>query len=736
MALISLMVLLLTVINTIGGLVQLVLDGQADAASLTDLGQGSVLWWLLLAVIAGSVWGLHWSRANREARALTIAGSIDRDAPERKAYLYVTKFGALAVLVTEAGLALYSWFLYALGQPRELLGSWPARPISATLGAAVALIIWAYQHWIVVQDGDLGREFGAGVSWRRGYYYLGTGLATLLAAFGAGEFVRTFLTVAGRNYSFGMPAGDANTWRAFAAASAAIAVVALPLAFLLWHRANRVVALGDTAAEVNAMSRKLLLYSGTMAGAAVTLVSFGFLVWQALLIGLGQTVANLQTYWEGSLVPALAYLPVGVIIWLAYNTVVHEDIEWSVESEDSAILRRLYYYLIAALGLVAFWYGLQALLVLALLLALGVWPSSILAGAQARQYFTLAGALFVVGGPVWWAHWHAEQVLAREPGPTGQAERSSVLRRVYLYGVVVAAGLVAIVTLIMVISRAPGWLFGPTTAGSFGQSMVQLGVGIAVALVWWIAHGFVMRGDERLRAQDARRAASRAAVIPGEPNSLPPAVPEAIVAPAVTAAATPALATGLTPAPDLQPLPGAVAAGATAFVGPGSEEGQSPMAEAVVAASPLLLRSRRFAILAVVDGGDGALGASLILALRQAFPNLVLWPVSLSEPAQTAMAAALDGQVPEPMLAATDAISRAAVVLGSSDILAPGGLDGEVTPELAAAILTGSAHKVLLPPRQARIRWVGAPDWPRERWVENAVAEVAASLAVEQAGAR
>ena len=32
---------------------------------------------------------------------------------------------------------------------------------------------------------------------------------------------------------------------------------------------------------------------------------------------------------------------------------------------------------------------------------------------------------------------------------------------------------------------------------------------------------------------------------------------------------------------------------------------------------------------------------------------------------------------------------------------------------------------LLLPPRDSRLRWVAAPDWPLEQWIENAVIEIA-----------
>jgi hypothetical protein len=125
--------------------------------------------------------------------------------------------------------------------------------------------------------------------------------------------------------------------------------------------------------------------------------------------------------------------------------------------------------------------------------------------------------------------------------------------------------------------------------------------------------------------------------------------------------------------------------------------------------------------LAVVDGADGAVGAALLAALRRALPDALLWPIGLNAAAQVAMLNALGPGTPPAVPA--DAVNRAIAVLGPSDILIPGGLDGDVTPDLSALLANSPARLLLLPPRDPRLRWVAAPAWPLEHWVENAVAE-------------
>jgi len=100
----------------------------------------------------------------------------------------------------------------------------------------------------------------------------------------------------------------------------------------------------------------------------------------------------------------------------------------------------------------------------------------------------------------------------------------------------------------------------------------------------------------------------------------------------------------------------------------------------------------------------------------------------LNETAQAAMLSALGGQAAPEVPA--DALARAEIIVGPSDILIPNGLGGEVGVDLAMAVAGSPAGVLLLPPRDARLRWVASPDWPAERWIEYAVTELADVLRV------
>jgi hypothetical protein len=209
-----------------------------------------------------------------------------------------------------------------------------------------------------------------------------------------------------------------------------------------------------------------------------------------------------------------------------------------------------------------------------------------------------------------------------------------------------------------------------------------------------LIHGLTLRGDVRLLARE------RAAM-------------------AQSPSAAPAMAAAPTAVPPGAPTLAAASASLAATEGRQyRREDHSPMP----AGSSLALETklRPAYALAVIDGGDGRVGAALVAALRAAFPGAMLWPMGLNAAAQVAM---LEGLMDEPPAVPGDALSLVAGILAPSDVMIPGALDGEVTMRLVEALSTSPAKIVLLPPRDQRLRWVAAPIWPMERWVENAVIE-------------
>ncbi|MGQ9489878.1 MAG: DUF5671 domain-containing protein [Anaerolineae bacterium] len=644
-------------------------SGRPAAALAPDGGAGL---WLLLAVGGLALWLGHWIPANRAARGLTMAAAAERRAFPRKAYFYLGQFMALTALLAGAFLAIYAALLWLTGGNVT-----PGEAIMSAAGAFPALMAWAYLRWENMRDDDLGREPGRAVYLRRAYAYFFAAAGLALAFIGTGELLRTVISLLVR------PLDPAVPWRDLLAAATAALVVGLPLSLLAWRFANRA---GQAAprAEMNAWARVLLRYGALLLGTVVTLLGASYLIERLVLLVLRQPqglLAQLPGLARLDWTHALAYLPPAVILWASFADGIQEDMASGGEASHTAVVRRLVRYGVAAATLAAFWFGLIEFARLILQVVLGSPTGGPAFAADWWLRFARATGLVLVAAPAWWGYWWSQQVRARRPGLAGHAERACPIRRAYLWVVVLVGAVTAVAALGFAAFLVLNWQIAGTMGG-VRAAVAGAGAAAVVSLFWVITHGLVLRADERWLAAEM----------------LPPAAPSRpIVAEARAALAEPGI-------PVAEPDE------------PKRYRREDLMAWASGGGQPTAQRP-----LVVIDGGDGAVGAALISALRRERPDMTIWPIGLNAAAQVVMLDALGGS--NASAVPPDALARALVILGPADILVSGGLDGEVTPELVAAVVASPARVLLLPPRDPHLRWVAAPDWPLARWVENAVIE-------------
>ncbi|OQA42171.1 MAG: hypothetical protein BWY52_02304 [Chloroflexi bacterium ADurb.Bin325] len=659
-----------------------VAGGWAGGVELADLPAALIanIPWLALLVIGAAVFGVAWGMTNRAARPLTLAAAAERGQPARKALLYTGQLLLLAASAAFAVLALRG----ALLQAFALLGLGPddprpGWPIAQAAAALLALLAWGYLRYETVRDGDVGRE--QAVFWRRAYTYLAATGGLILSVGGLGEFIRSVIALGIQ------PLAPAAPWRApMAGAAAAFAV------------------------EMNALGRVLLRYAALLAGALVTLLALGYLIDDVILLILGQRAGR----WWGH---ALAYFPAMLGMWLVFSSGIQGDRARSAESLRTARIRRIVRYTITALALAAFWLGLTEVVQLVLQMALARQAGGALDTVW-RGRFALATALVLVGAPGWWGHWWPLHVRARLNTPGGHNERASGIRRVYLFAVVLLGAAV------LVFSLGFGVFLGlnldaATTVSGVLAALAGAIAGAAVALLWAVSHALILRGDERLLARDAAEAERQHAFAPPVAVAPPPITEPAAIADAEPIAATAPLRYRRE---DLPALPPPAADDSAA-----GEEGAADDEGGAAEAEPAAVAAELADTVAVVDGANGVAGAALIAGLRRALPDLAIRPVGLNAVAQGEMLAAL-GAGTDAAPPAAAALATAALILGPADIVTPGGMDGEVTAEIFAAIDASPAAVLLLPPRDTRLQWVAAPEWTLAQWVDHAVIEVQQAL--------
>ena len=127
----------------------------------------------------------------------------------------------------------------------------------------------------------------------------------------------------------------------------------------------------------------------------------------------------------------------------------------------------------------------------------------------------------------------------------------------------------------------------------------------------------------------------------------------------------------------------------------------------------------------VIDGRGGGLGSRLVTGLRETL-NLDCQIVALGTnfAAAKAMREAGAEHVASGVEAIFKLVPTADVIVASLNMVLPGAMLGEVTPEVAKTILEAKAKKVLLPLNRARVEIVGTEGRTMDTLIDECLSRV------------
>lgn len=128
----------------------------------------------------------------------------------------------------------------------------------------------------------------------------------------------------------------------------------------------------------------------------------------------------------------------------------------------------------------------------------------------------------------------------------------------------------------------------------------------------------------------------------------------------------------------------------------------------------------------IIDGQGGKLGAGLVAAVKENYPQAAITAIGTNAIATAAMlkAGATQGATGEnPVLVAC---RKADVILGPIGLVSADALLGEITPAMATAIGTCDAKKILIPMNRCRIRVVGTQGLAMNDYIALAIKEIQA----------
>jgi hypothetical protein len=436
---------------------------------------------LALILVGVPIFLIHWLWAQRAA-----ANDTDEQASTvRAVFFYLVLLFTLIPLVQNSLALINRSFIETvrLARASALFGGSQTvldNLIAMLMNGVAAAYFWNILRgvWPVLRD----RESFADV--RRLYRYTWLAYGLLMVIFGANQAIRFLFLLPGDSI-FGA-AG-----RALAINGIALLMVGSPIWLYTWKTCQDAL---EDALEQGSNLRLGALYLLSLAGVVVTLFSAGFLL-DALLRPLLGESTNISQFLQQISSPIAIGLPLA-IIWAYYGHWFRQESDSNPEPARRAGIKRLYYYVLAPIGLAAAVTGLALLVsfLIDALLASTQW------GDLLRSRLSGALATLLVGLPLWLSAWYRMQSEALAEGEAGDQARKSLVRRIYLYVVIFAAvigGMVSAVSLVFTLLDA---VLGGGSGGNFLVSVLNSLQLLLIFSGLLVYHIVVMRQDGRSAA--------------------------------------------------------------------------------------------------------------------------------------------------------------------------------------------------------------------------------------------
>ncbi len=436
---------------------------------------------IAIIVVSLPIFLVHWLWAQRLARREVE----ERGAVLRRLYLYGAMASFLGPFLANTFDLLNSLLGWAFGAA-TVSYRYSALPWSGVfahhLAAMIVMALLWFYHWRVLQQDSQEVPDTDGRATVRRLYIYGFSAAGLVMTVSAVNSLSRWLM-----FQF-----DARTVVASSGALIAEVVrlaVGLPLWLIFWRWAQRTFA-GPDEEERASVLRKLYLYVAVFLSVMATCTTLTIV----LSDGLGRLLGTSGSG-GGDIREALSILLSAGLVWAYHAHVLRQDAAQTGEPAVAAWVKQVYHYLVAAIGLGALLIGLGGNLTLLIRTLAGA--SSVRGIPEEIAWFTAA---IIVGLPVWILPWRQRQLAATAPGPAGDAESRSVVRKIYLYLYLFIATMTMLGSGVYLVYRLIALALG---VGQQGNLLAELGQAISYSLMAvgiWLYHGAILRADGR-RAQ-------------------------------------------------------------------------------------------------------------------------------------------------------------------------------------------------------------------------------------------
>ena len=269
-----------------------------------------------------------------------------------------------------------------------------------------------------------------------------------------------------------------------------------------WLLLQRTFLSGDWAEERSVL-RKLYLYLAVFVYLVMAIASGTALLKKLIELALGEALVDpFLTEFSAS----IAMIIVGGVFWAYHWYTLQQDAGLAPEIPRQAGVRRIYAYLVAAVGLAVLLSGLGVLL--SIIVDMLTTPADV-GLSYYRENIAVAIAMIVVGAPVWLLPWRAMQALALRPATSadktdidGESERRSIVRKIYLYLYVFLAA--------VGVFGSAGWfifhiltaILGADLPDDFITLVLDALIIALLAAGVWVYHWWAIQHDGKLQQKD------------------------------------------------------------------------------------------------------------------------------------------------------------------------------------------------------------------------------------------
>ena len=444
-------------------------------------GVAAILTQGLSAIIVGiPFFGIHWWLAERFARQ----DGDERASGVRAAFLYGVLLGTLIPIVQNLLSLLDRLVLQAvkLSPSQAMFGpnqTWTDNLIAVVMNALFAayFITVLRADWRVIAP----REAFAGI--RRIYRHVWLIYSLVMVVASVEQLLRFILSISPNTFDF--------LYRGSGAHGVVLALVGVPLWFFAWGTVRAALA---EQTERESLLRLGVLYLLSLAG-VITVLSSGGVVVDVILRGAFGESMTFAGFMQKIAVPLSIGIPLAGV-WAYYGHWLGSAIAESPDAPRRAGMRRLYSYILSAIGVGATFVGLSMLLSFVVDAAIGniVWADVL------RPRLAASLATLLVGLPLWWLAWRPMQTEALASGDSGDHARRSIIRKVYLYlalFVSVVGGMIVAVSFLNTLLRA---LFGSSVDNLLQQALKDSEV-LFLFVGLGVYHGLMLARDGKLASE-------------------------------------------------------------------------------------------------------------------------------------------------------------------------------------------------------------------------------------------